>query len=220
MKNTTPKKKTQLSKEVILTWYMQDILEGNDPKNVYLFSKNHKIQETDFYQFFNGFESIERHFFEILFDRTIQTLSKSAQYHEYPAKEKLLSFYYTFFGNLAANRSFILHLLSGHKFENISKLRGLHKVFLAFVETIQIEKIDLKNKELNKAQEKIIAESAWLQLVSILKFWINDDSADFEKTDIFIEKSTVAAFELINTKPLKSIADLGKFIFKEFNFAG
>ena len=48
-----------------------------------------------------------------------------------------------------------------------------------------------------------------------LKFWLDDDSADFEKTDLFIEKSIAATFELANTKPLKSVVDFGKFLFKE-----
>ena len=44
---------------------------------------------------------------------------------------------------------------------------------------------------------------------------MEDDSADFEKTDLFIEKSIAASFELANTKPLKSVVDFGKFLFKE-----
>ena len=43
----------------------------------------------------------------------------------------------------------------------------------------------------------------------------DDDSADFEKTDLFIEKSIAASFELAHTKPLKSVVDFGKFLFKE-----
>jgi hypothetical protein len=48
-----------------------------------------------------------------------------------------------------------------------------------------------------------------------LKFWLDDDSAAFEKTDIYIEKSVKASFELLNVAPLDSLIDFGKFIFKE-----
>ena len=49
----------------------------------------------------------------------------------------------------------------------------------------------------------------------IMKFWLDDTSPSFEKTDIFIEKSVHAGFDLIDIKPLKSVLDLGKFLFKE-----
>ena len=49
----------------------------------------------------------------------------------------------------------------------------------------------------------------------MLKFWLEDTSESFEKTDVFIEKSINTSFDLLDTKALKSMLDLGKFIFKE-----
>jgi hypothetical protein len=48
-----------------------------------------------------------------------------------------------------------------------------------------------------------------------MKFWLDDTSSSFEKTDIYIEKSVNTSFDIFNTKPLKSLIDFGKFIFKE-----
>ena len=61
----------------------------------------------------------------------------------------------------------------------------------------------------------MLKESAWMQMIMILKFWINDTSPSFEKTDIFIEKSVNTSFDVLNVTPLKSIIDFGKFLFKE-----
>jgi hypothetical protein len=44
---------------------------------------------------------------------------------------------------------------------------------------------------------------------------MDDSSSSFEKTDIFIEKSLKTSFDLIDTTPLKSIIDFGKFLYKE-----
>jgi hypothetical protein len=44
---------------------------------------------------------------------------------------------------------------------------------------------------------------------------LEDESPAFEKTDIYIEKSVKATFELMNIAPIDSIIDFGKFIFKE-----
>lgn len=211
------KKESFLTKENILEWYMSDVLEGKVPANPYLFAKNHGISEQEFYHFFGSFEGIENHFFEFIFDRTVETLEKSKPYSGYPAKEKLLSFYYTFFGNLTTNRSFVCHLLRPYKFESLRKLKGLHQRFIGYINVLNFEKIDLKREKLNKFKDHAMEEAAWLQLLTVLKFWYRDESPGFEKTDIFIEKLLNAGFDLTNVKPLKSVADLGKFIFKELN---
>jgi hypothetical protein len=44
---------------------------------------------------------------------------------------------------------------------------------------------------------------------------LDDTSPALEKTDIYIEKSIKATFELMNIAPIDSLIDFGKFIFKE-----
>ena len=80
---------------------------------------------------------------------------------------------------------------------------------------MDIQTIDFKEDKLEKIQQRSIKESAWFQLLVTMKFWIDDTSSSFEKTDIFIEKSVKSSFDLIDTTPLKSIIDFGKFLFKE-----
>ena len=64
-------------------------------------------------------------------------------------------------------------------------------------------------------QEKTMSEMAWLQFLFTLKFWIEDTSLSFEKTDIFIEKSVNTSFDLMDIAPLKSLIDFGKFMWQE-----
>jgi hypothetical protein len=78
----------------------------------------------------------------------------------------------------------------------------------------------MNDARLDKIQERTIEESAWAQLLITMNFWKNDPSPSFEKTDVFIEKSVNASFDLIDNTPLKSIVDLGKFLAKEkFNMS-
>ena len=72
-----------------------------------------------------------------------------------------------------------------------------------------------QQEKLQNFQEKAFQETSWIQLLLALKFWIDDSSPAFEKTDIYIEKSVKASFELMNIVPLDSLIDFGKFIFKE-----
>ena len=75
--------------------------------------------------------------------------------------------------------------------------------------------IDVKQKQIQEIQRKALKESAWMQLLMTMKFWMDDTSASFEKTDVFIEKSVNTSFDVLQVTPLKSVIDLGKFLFKE-----
>ena len=97
----------------------------------------------------------------------------------------------------------------------MAALTELKKSFSEYIENLNIQTIDLKEERLEKLQLRSLKESAWLQLLVTIKFWLDDTSSSFEKTDIFIEKSVKASFDLIDTTPLKSIIDFGKFLFKE-----
>lgn len=207
----------QINKEQVLDWYINDVLESKNIENVYQFCKLHEISEQEFYQFFGSLDKVEPFFFELLMQKTIETLHSSEDYTEYEAKEKLLSFYYTFFGNLTANRSFVTHILEQKELKTLKKLSSLRTLFQDFIRSIEIDKIDFKQKDINKFQDKAMEETAWIQLMATLKFWLEDSSANFEKTDVFIEKSLNAGFELMNVSAFKNVADFGKFIFKEMN---
>jgi DNA-binding transcriptional regulator PaaX len=99
--------------------------------------------------------------------------------------------------------------------KNIKKLGLLRKHFKHFFQSLEIELLDLQQEKLMEIQEKSRSEMAWIQFGMLLKFWIDDTSSSFEKTDIFIEKSVNASFDLLDIKPLKSLFDLGKFMWKE-----
>jgi ubiquinone biosynthesis protein COQ9 len=47
-----------------------------------------------------------------------------------------------------------------------------------------------------------------------LKFWIDDTSNAFEKTDAAIEKSVNLAMDLMGKSPLDAALDFGKFLFQ------
>jgi hypothetical protein len=147
----------------------------------------------------------------------MKVLYENEEYQTYDARNKLLSFYFTFFENLTANRSYVVYTLNKNK-DNLKKWKALAKLKSAFgnyIDDLDIETLDLREENLNKAQKATIRNSAWIQLLITMKFWMDDSSASFEKTDIFIEKSVNASFELMNIKPIQSLVDLGKFILKE-----
>ena len=210
--------KIKLSKDKLITMYIDFVLENNKtPDSVYNFAKANHFDESQFYRFFGSFEALDSAVYESFFNNTTKTLKKSKEYKNYDAMNQLLSFYFTFFGNLTANRSYVSKSLQAEMtgLSKMKKLKPLRKKFLDFVDELDLGGFNLNNKPLDDIKDKVVNESYWIQMLATLKFWIDDDSADFEKTDLFIEKSIAASFELANTKPLKSVIDFGKFLFKE-----
>ena len=211
-------KKKEVTNQDILGFYIDYFLENNKaPHSVYKFAKQYNFEETVFYVNFSSFEQIEKTFFTSLFQQTMGLLEKSEDFESYDARTKLLSFYFTYFEMLTANRSFTVALLKEdkNKLKSLSKLTDLRKHFKQFFDTLDIEKIDLKQEKLIEFQEKTMSEMAWFQFLFTLKFWIEDTSLSFEKTDIFIEKSVNTSFDLMDIAPLKSLIDFGKFMWQE-----
>jgi hypothetical protein len=211
-------KKKNITKNDIISWYMEYVLEHNEePKSVFSFAKKHNFDESLFYQHFGSFEAVETGIFKAFFDNTHAVLEKSEEYQSFNARNKLLTFYYTFFENLTANRSYVVYALDHQKnqLKSMKALKELKKSFSEYIEHLDIETLDLKEERLQKIQQRGLKESAWFQLLVTMKFWLDDSSPSFEKTDIFIEKSVKASFDLIDTTPIKSIIDFGKFLFKE-----
>jgi len=211
-------KKKTIEKDTILTLYTEYILEHNEaPKSVYSFSKSNNFEEAKFYEHFGSFEAIEEHVFSAFFLNTKTVLDKSEEYKIFDARNQLLSFYFTFFENLSANRSYVLYALNKHKnsLKALKSLSGLRKYFTEYISDLDIDTLDAKQEFLDKIQKNALQESAWVQLLLTMKFWMTDTSKSFEKTDIFIEKSVNTSFDLLNITPIKSVIDLGKFLFKE-----
>ena len=73
-------------------------------------------------------------------------------------------------------------------------------------------------KSLMRSQKNpvsIFSEGAWMQLLFLLKYWMDDNSPKFERTDVAIEKSVNVIFDVFDSTPLESLLDFGKFLFKE-----
>jgi len=202
----------------IISWFMEYVEEHNKyPNSVTDFVKDNNFDESLFYEHFSSFKEVKSAIFRIFFDNTYAVLEQSEDYASFDTRNKVLTFYYTFFENLTVNRGYVEFALSckKHKLKSFKTLRELRKSFKKYIGGLEFDTIDFKEPRLEKIQQKGIQESAWMQLLITIQFWLNDSSPDFEKTDIFIEKSIKASFDLMDTTAIKSLIDFGKFIFKE-----
>ena len=211
-------KKTTITKDKIVSMYMNYTLENNEkPKSVYNFAKLNNFSEAEFYNFFGTMESVEKEIFKMFLEKTVELLQKNQDYETYDMKSKMLSFYFTFFELLSANRSYVTMSLKQHHndLKNLMQLSSLRNTFKKYVAGIISDDYRIQQEKFQNFQEKAIQETSWIQLLLTLKFWLDDSSPAFEKTDIYIEKSVKVTFELMNIAPIDSLIDFGKFIIKE-----
>jgi hypothetical protein len=191
------------------------------PKSVYQFAKTNGFDETEFYSFFGTLESVEKEIFKMFLEKTIELIQKDTNFEAYDMKSKMLSFYFTFFELLSSNRSYVVLVLKENKnqLKNLMQVTVLRVGFRNYISDIITDEVRTQNEKFQNFQEKAIQETAWIQFLLTMKFWLDDESAAFEKTDIYIEKSVKATFELMKIAPLDSLIDFGKFIFKEKIYA-
>ncbi len=96
----------------------------------------------------------------------------------------------------------------------MGQLKQLRTAVKAYAEEL-IEEGNEDKSRFSRNAVPLFAEATWVQLLFVLKFWIEDDSPAFEKTDALIEKSVRAAFEVFDNTSIDTLVDLGKFLWKE-----
>jgi len=210
--------KTNITEEKVIEWYMDSVLEnGKVPESVYKFCKANKIGEDTFYGFFGSFESLQQRIWQKFFDNTMALLNKNKDYAAMSNEDKMLTFFFTYFENLTLNRSYVLFALREHRrtFEGLAQLKVLRRSFKEFAAELIHVRNEEKNLKILKYNEPLFSEGAWLQFLFLLKFWMEDSSPGFEKTDIAIEKSVTTIFQIFENTPLEKIIDFGKFLYKE-----
>lgn len=215
-KNTA--KKEGLTEDKLIGLYMDYVLENEKfPVTVYKFCKENKIREDDFYKFYGSFEGLQKGIWEKFFDNTLEVLEKSKEYPAFTSRDKMLSFFYTFFENLTANRSYVLFTLKQYQMplKNLVQLKRLRKKLKAFARVLAEEGNKDKPLKLFKQSEMLFSEAVWMEFLFILKFWIDDNSAQFESTDVAIEKSVNTLYDVLDNTPLERVVDFGKFLWKE-----
>lgn len=216
-KKTSKKSAQPVSAETIIAAYQEHVLmEGKQPSTVFRFCRDIGIQEADFYKIAGSFEALERLIWTGYMEKTIARLEGDSDYTNFSAREKMLAFYFTLAEELKSNRSFCVLLLNRHP--KLEIVPGFLKTFKSRFETF-VDSVLNDGKTKGEVAERPYLDKRypqlfWVHLALLLMFWKGDDSAGFEKTDAFIEKSVNLAFDLIGKGAVDSAIDFGKFLYQ------
>jgi AcrR family transcriptional regulator len=123
------------------------------------------MDEKSFYKFFGSLEGVKGTIWETFYDNAMSLLEKDENFEGAKPKEKLLSFYFTFFEVLLLNRSYVLFALSGsnNMMMKMGQLSSLRKMFKAFSAEL-IEDGNIDKPSYLQHPPKIFSEAAWVQI--------------------------------------------------------
>ena len=194
------------------------LMNGKVPASVFQFMKTLNKRESEFYDHYNSFHALEKDVWTGIFEETLTTLRSEDVYATYSAREKLLSFYYTWIEVLKNYRSYVVHTykmkLRPDEWLN-SPMKAFKEQFQDYAKNIINEGITngeiVERKYLSDNYDKAI----WMQLQFVLKLWMDDESRGFERTDAGIEKAVNLSFDLMGNSVLDSVLDFGKFLFQK-----
>jgi len=179
-----------------LELYSNYVLRNNrKPLNVFTFCDDHELSESDFYFYYANFDQLEADYLKYFLEQTLLLISAEESYIMETPKNKLLSFYFTFFEQLTLNRTLVIYLIGQEKnnLQNFRKLWALKAEFLKFIKSLGLTEPMLGSSseskmKLERIKNKGIEEFYWGQFLATLKFWLDDTSSNFEKNRYFHRK--------------------------------
>lgn len=204
-----------MQKQKIVDAYIEFLLENEKrPASVYKFAKSLKIKESDFYKHFNSLDTLENEIWKEWFEQTVTKIEADETYAGFSAREKFLTFLFTWIESLKDHRSYALFVYKHKKpYETEPAAFGeFKKAFLEYARNIIAEGRSVQEL----AERPFISEqyhkTLWWQVLFIFRFWACDSSKDFEKTDAAIEKTVNFAFDTMTKNAVDSFFDFAKFI--------
>lgn len=213
-----PRKKKQ-NKDQLLDLFISYVEEEGFDFSLEQFSQDNKLDLSQCEELLISVEEAEMDVWEALMIAALDTVKTDAQFAEFSIKDKLLSVYFTFFENCSLNVGFCQQSIRYNgKLKMLQVLKNMKAHFVDFVKEYfpnhQFPASQYSEK-VNELGSNIQSETLYGQLLFLLDFWSRDSSADFEKTDIAIEKAVKALTDLIDITPVKSLVDFGKFMWQE-----
>ena len=211
------------TQEKIVHEYIKYLLEHHkQPASIPAFLEPLKLKESIFNKYFKSFDHLEQSLWKLLFEQVKSNIMQQEVYESYSVNEKLLAFYYSWIEQLKDYRSYAQYVAEKERiYELYPSEFDLFKV--AFQDYVgELVQEGLATEEIAKRQ--LLTDKykylMWAQPVSIFKFWVKDESENFQDTDALIEKTVNFSFDLMRSNSLDSLFDLAKFHIQHFWYEG
>lgn len=205
--------------EAIIDAYWEAYLdEGKAPASVFKLAKASGISEAEFYQHFASLQAVESATWTSLVDQTVAALNRDNEYADYPARQKLLAFFYTYFEHALAQRSRLLAAFPHFEIGPAPRsLKNFRSQFVDWIKPVMTQAIDSDEVADRKQLSDRYPELLFTQFWFLCDYNLKDESERFEDTDALIEKTTNTFFDAARNQFFDSAFDLVKFLARAHN---
>lgn len=202
-----------LAERIRAAFWDEWLESGNRPASVYRVCKVAGVSEREFYKIYASLDAIESRTWGQLIEETKSELAKEPDLDSFNARQRLLSFLFTYFDQCLDARSRLLiafpRLRPGPPPKSLSTFRKGFKGWARDLCKFAIENNEIADrKRLSDAYPEALFGMLWY----LTDFNLKDESDGFQDTDALVEKSVRAFFDGTQTQFLDSAFDLAKFI--------
>jgi len=190
--------------------YKAAIIGGEENVNAFTLAQKIGATEQDFYQLFNSPEDLGRKIWAGIGEEVISRLNQSESFANYTSREKILTYFFTFFEVAATNRVFIETTAS-----QLRLLRTYKEQFKTFISDIIQEGIVADEIKERLSLSNYYPDMLWDLHYRLLRFWLQDTSEHFTETDKAIEIFSKVPLEFMGHNILDSVYETVKFGFEQ-----
>lgn len=198
--------------EKIIAAYKAMLVKGDEEINSFTLSKRAEVSEKEFFELFTSPDDVARRIWSNIGKAVAETLHGSDLYNSYPPRQKVLSYYFTFFEVALTERMFI-ELSFKHK-KLLSVYQTEFKEFMRDVVQEGIANDDIKER---LSLSNYYPEVLWELQLRLISFWLNDSSENFTDTEKAVEIYSRVPLELMGHNILDSVLETVKFGVEKFN---
>jgi hypothetical protein len=197
----------------IIEVYRNMLISGETEINSYTLSQKAGISEKEFFEHFSSADDVGRRIWTNLGDAIIEALSGSELYNSYPPRQKILSYYFTFFEVALNERTFIERTYTNSKLTRAYKDK--FKLFIGDIIQEGIASEDIKER---LSLSNYYPEVLWDLHLKLIRFWLNDTSDKFVETEKAVEMYSRIPLELMGPNLLDSMFETVKFSVSQLKF--
>lgn len=179
-------------------------------------AKNAGVSNPTIYNYFPTKEKILYAYVDQKHKEAVAILEAIEDFNTYTLREQLQTLIETELELYLEDREFIVQIFdmvfhsSGVKIES---LYGTNKLFIEMV-TDMLE-VAIEAEEITEPPFKeYLPKLFWDYYISVVAYWVKDDSESFENTTQYIDHSMGVIEALLQSQVLNKASDLGMFLFK------
>lgn len=186
---------------------------GAPPHTVHALCKELNLSEREFFEEFGSLETVESAFWGDWISTLCGRISGSGEWHTLSARHRYLTFLFGFVEASLDRRSLLIL-----RFGNTSPvaaprhLKAFEKHFKDFASSVISHGVSTGEIASRGPLEALYPGLLYIHFRAVISFLIKDESQRFERTDAFIEKTVVFAFDILRTQAIDSAFDLARFL--------